>query len=83
LIPSKGFPAVFLAFLWGLGSIGTFHLQARVLEVLALHPVEGFSEDSMPGSWVVSGWQEMGMSPSNLGMGEMKLSKSCIQKIGI
>jgi hypothetical protein len=62
----------------GLGLIGAFRLQARVLEALALDPVEGSSEDSTPGSQA-----DIGMAPSNPGMGEMRLSKSCIQEIGI
>jgi hypothetical protein len=83
LIPPGGFPVVFLVFLRGLGSIGTFRLQARVLEPLALDPVEGSSEDSVPGSWADIGMVGIGMSISNAGMGEMKLSKSYIQEIKI
>jgi hypothetical protein len=74
---------VFLAFLGVFGSIGAFRLQARVLEVPALDPVEGSSEDSVPGSWAEIGMAGIGMSPSNPGIGEMKISRSCIQEIMI
>jgi hypothetical protein len=73
LIPPEGFPVVFLAFLVGLGSIGAFRLQARVLEALALGPAEGSSEDSASGSRVDIRMAGIGMSPSNPGMGEIKL----------
>jgi hypothetical protein len=63
--------------------IGTFHLQARVLEVLALDPVEVSSEDSVSGSQADIGMVGIGMSSSNPGMGEIKLSMSCIQEIKI
>jgi hypothetical protein len=83
LIPPKGLPAAFLAFLGGFGSIGIFRLQARVHEALVLHLVEGSLVDSVPGSRAEIGMAEIGMSPSNPGMGEIKLSKSCIQEIKI
>jgi hypothetical protein len=75
LIPPEGFPVVFLAFLGGLRSIGTFRLQARVLEALALNPTEGSRADI--------GMAGIGMLLSNPGMGKIKLSKSCIQEIKI
>jgi hypothetical protein len=37
----------------------------------------------MPGSQIDIGMAGIEMSPSNPGMGQMKLSKSCIQEIGI
>jgi hypothetical protein len=83
LIPPNGFPAIFLAFLGGFRSIGAFCLQAQVLEALTLDPVEGPSEDSVPGSQAEIGMAGIGMSSSNLGIGEIKLSKSCLQEIKI
>jgi hypothetical protein len=44
---------------------------------------EGSIEDSTPGLWSDIELAGIRMSPSNPGMGEMKLSKSCIQVIGI
>jgi hypothetical protein len=49
--------------------------------VLALDPTEGSSEDSVPGSWADIGMAGIGMSPSNPGMGEIMMSRSCIQEI--
>jgi hypothetical protein len=83
LIPPKGFSASFLAFLGGLGSIGVFRLQARVLEALAMDSAEGSLEDSALGSRADIGMAGIEMSPSNPGIGEVMLSKSCIQEIGI
>jgi hypothetical protein len=82
-IPPEGFPTVFLAILRGLGSLGAFLLHARVLEALALDPTQGFSEGSAAGSLADIGMAGIEMSPSNPGMGEIKLSKSCIQEIKI
>jgi hypothetical protein len=75
LIPPKGFRTAFLAFLGGFGSIDTFHLQAR-----GLNPVKGSLEDSTPGLQAKIETAGIEMSPSNLGIGEIKLSKSCIQE---
>jgi hypothetical protein len=83
LIPPKGFLAAFLAFLLGFGSIGAFRLQAQVLEALALDLAEGSLEDSVLGSWAKIKTAGIEMSPSNPGIGEIKLSKSCIQKIKV
>jgi hypothetical protein len=83
LIPSKGFLVMFLAFLEGFRLIGAFRLQGRVLEALALELVEGSLVDSAQGSWVEIGMAGIGMSPSNLGIGEMTLSKTYIQEIKI
>jgi hypothetical protein len=83
LFSPKCFLVVFLAFLGGLESIGDFLLQARVLEALALGTAEGSSEESTPRSWADIRMAGIGMSPSNPGMGKIKLSKSCIQEIKI
>jgi hypothetical protein len=63
--------------------MGAFHLLARVLEAPALDSVEGSSEDSTPRLWVEIGMAGIRISPSNLRMGDIKLSKSCIQTIRI
>jgi hypothetical protein len=49
--------------------------------VLALDPAEGSSEDLAPGSRANIGMAGIGMSPSNLGIGEIMMSRSCIQEI--
>jgi hypothetical protein len=76
LIPLEHFPVVFLAFFWGVGLAVAFCLLARVFD--ALVSVEGLSMALSPGGWAVMGIAGIGMSPSKLGIGEMKLSKSCI-----
>jgi hypothetical protein len=58
--------------------MGAFRLLARVLEAPTLDLVEGSSEDSTSGSWTEIRMAGIGMSPSNLEIGEMKLSKSYI-----
>jgi hypothetical protein len=63
--------------------MGTFLLSPRVLEALTLDPMEGSLEDSAFGSRVEIGMVEIRISPSNPRIGEMKLSKSCVQVIGI
>jgi hypothetical protein len=68
-----------LAFFGWLGSMGAFRLLAWVREAPALDLVEGPYEDSMPVSQVKTGMAGIGISCSNPGMGEVKLSKSCIQ----
>jgi hypothetical protein len=45
---------------------------------LALDLEGGSSEDLLPGSRAEFGMAGIGTSPSNAGMGEIKLSKSCI-----
>jgi hypothetical protein len=49
----------------------------------ALAPVEGSLSASSPGGWAETGIAGIGISPSKLGMGEMKLSKACIQTIKV
>jgi hypothetical protein len=56
-----------------------FCLPTRVFEALALAPAEGSLTDSSPGGQVKIGMARIEMSPSRLGMGEIKLSKACIQ----
>jgi hypothetical protein len=58
-------------------------LPARVLGVLTLAPVEGSLSASPPGGWAETRMAGIGISPSKSGMGEMKLSKACIQTIKI
>jgi hypothetical protein len=59
--------------------MSAFWLLARVHDVPAPDPVEGPSEDSTPGSRAETGMAGIKISPLNLGMGEVKLSKSYIQ----
>jgi hypothetical protein len=66
-----------------IGLTDTFCLQARVLEALALDPTEGSLEDSALGSRAKIRVAGIWTSPTNPGMGEIKLSKSCIQEIKI
>jgi hypothetical protein len=63
--------------------MGFFRLLARVLEAPTLYLVEGSLEDSTARSRADIGMVGIDMSPSNLGIGDMKLSKSCIQEVGI
>jgi hypothetical protein len=83
LIRPRDFPEVFLAFFGGFGPIGAFRLLAQLPEAPALDPVEGFSEESTPGLRVKVGMAGIEITPSNAGMGEIKLSKSCIGTIRI
>jgi hypothetical protein len=71
----------FLAFFLGVGLAVAFHLLARVLDAPALDAAEGSSMALPPGERAEMGMAEIGMSPLKLGMGEMKLSKSCIRTI--
>jgi hypothetical protein len=71
----------FLAFFLGVGLAVAFHLLARVLDAPALDAVEGSSMALPPGERAEMGMAEIGMSPLKLGMGEIKLSKSCIRTI--
>jgi hypothetical protein len=56
-------------------------LPDRVLDVLPLAPVEGLLPTSPLGGSTETGMARIGISPSKLGMGEMKLSRICIQTI--
>jgi hypothetical protein len=58
-----------------------FRLLARVFDMPKLAPVEGSSMASPLGGWAEMGIAQIGMSPSKLGIGEMKLSKSYIRTI--
>jgi hypothetical protein len=78
LDPAQRFPSNLLGLFRGIWVDRRFRLQARVLGVLALEPVGGSLKDSTPGSRAKIGMARIGTSPSNPGMGEMKLSKSCI-----
>jgi hypothetical protein len=79
LIPLEDFPTAFLVFIWGVRLAAAFYLPVRVFEALALAPADGSLIDSPLGGPVETGMTEIGMSPSNLGRGEIKLSKACIQ----
>jgi hypothetical protein len=59
--------------------MGAFHLLARVREAPAPDLVEGPWEDLTPGSQAETGMAGIGISPLNPRIGEVKLSKSCIQ----
>jgi hypothetical protein len=61
----------------------TFHLLARVLTTSGLALVDGALSALPLGGWVETRIARIGMSPSKLGMGEMKLSKACIQTIKV
>jgi hypothetical protein len=56
-----------------------FPFADRVFKALALTLAEGSLVDSSPGDWPETGMAGIRMSPSKPGMGEMKLSKACIQ----
>jgi hypothetical protein len=73
---------VFLAFFGGVRLAGTFRLPARVFKVLPLAPVEGSFVDSSLGGQAEIGMAGIGISPSKLGTGKMKLSNACIQTKG-
>jgi hypothetical protein len=79
LILLEDFPVAFLAFFWGVGLVAAFHLPARVVKALALALADGSLADSPLGDRAEIGIVGIRMSSSNPGMGEMKLSKACIQ----
>jgi hypothetical protein len=58
-----------------------FRLPAQANGVPTLASVEGLLSASPLGDWAETGIARIGMSPSKLGMGEMKLSKASIQTI--
>jgi hypothetical protein len=78
LIPLEDFPVAFFTFFRGVRLAVAFHLPARVLEALALALTDGSLVDSPPGHRAKIGIAGIGMSPSNPGMGEIKLSKAYI-----
>jgi hypothetical protein len=79
LIPSADFPVAFLAFFEGVELAVAFHLPAQALRALAPALTEGSLIDSSSGGRAETGMVGIEMSPSKPGMGEMKLSKACIQ----
>jgi hypothetical protein len=79
LILPEDFPMTFLAFFGGVRLVVGFHLPARVFEALALAPVDGSLTDSSPGGQAENGTAGIRISPSKPVMGEIKLSKACIQ----
>jgi hypothetical protein len=75
-------PADFLWLSWLLSGswVGSgLPLASSSLGGLAPTPMEGSFVDSSPGGRAKTGMTGIGMSPSKLGMGEMKLSKSRVQ----
>jgi hypothetical protein len=81
--PAPGDPCA-LPGLRGFGDSGTissaaFRLLARVFDAPALAPTDGSLTDSPLGDQVETVIARKGMSPSNPRMGEIKLSKACIQ----
>jgi hypothetical protein len=78
LIPLDGFPVAFLAFFWGVGLAVAFHLPAQVFDAPALALADGSLVDSSHGDRIETRIAGKGMSPSNPGMGEIKLSKAYI-----
>jgi hypothetical protein len=81
LIPLEDFSIVFLDFFWGIGLAVAFRLLAQVFDVPTLASLEGLLIASPPGGRAKMGRARIRMSPSMLGIGEMKLSKSCIRTI--
>jgi hypothetical protein len=77
--PVSGFPHGFLGFFRGVELAVAFHLPAQVLRALAPAPTEGSLIDSSSGGRAETGMVGIEMSPSKPAMGEMKLSKACIQ----
>jgi hypothetical protein len=59
--------------------MGAFRLLAQLREALAPDSVEGPWENPTLGSQAETGMAGIRMSPSNPRIGEIKLSKSCIQ----
>jgi hypothetical protein len=79
LILLANLPMAFLVFFWGVELIATLHFPARVFDAPTLVPADGSLAGSPLGDRTEIGIVRIGMSPSNLGMGEMKLSRTCIQ----
>jgi hypothetical protein len=76
---ARRFPCGFLGFLLRSRVGSCFRLPTQVFDALALAPAVGSLLDSPPGGRAKTGTIEIRMSPSKLGMGEMKLSKTYIQ----
>jgi hypothetical protein len=64
---------------WGV--VVAFRLLARVFDAPTLASAEGSSMASPLGGRAETGIAGIGMSPSKPGIGEIKLSKSCIRTI--
>jgi hypothetical protein len=78
LIPLFDLPVVFLAFFDGVSITGALRFPTRVIDPPALASVVGLLADSPLGGRAETVIVGIGISPSNPGMGEMKLSKACI-----
>jgi hypothetical protein len=78
LIPLFDLPVVFLAFFDGVSITGALRFPTRVFDPPALASVVGLLADSLLGGRAETVIVGIGISPSNPGMGEMKLSKACI-----
>jgi hypothetical protein len=79
LIMLADLPVAFSAFFWGVGLAVALCFSARIFDTPALAPADGSLADSQLGDRAETGFAGIGMSPSNLGMWEMKLSRACIQ----
>jgi hypothetical protein len=78
LIMLVDLPTTFFAFFWSVGVAMALCFPARVFEALAPAPGDGSLIDSLLGDRVETGIIRISISPSNPGMGEMKLSKDYI-----
>jgi hypothetical protein len=78
-IPLEDFHVAFLFFFWRVGLVAAFRLPAHVLEALTWALAERSLADSPLGDWAKTGMVGIGMSTSYPGIGEIKLSKACIQ----
>jgi hypothetical protein len=79
LAPLGFFPMTFLAFFLERWLVVALCFPSRVLDDLALAPSIESPTDSPLRDRVETGIVGMSMSPSKPGIGEMKLSKTCIQ----
>jgi hypothetical protein len=81
LIPLADLLVAFLVFFWGVEVIVALcpPPPPRVLDALALALDYGSLVDSPLGDRAETRITGIGMSPSNPGMGEMKLSRACIR----
>jgi hypothetical protein len=74
--------AVVLAFFGGKGGAAALCLPALVMEDLTLGLTVKSSANSPLGVWAEIGMVGIGISPSNLGIDEMKLSRAYIRRYG-
>jgi hypothetical protein len=79
LIPLADLTVAFLAFFWAVGLVAALRFPARVLDTPTLTSADGSLTDSQLGDRAETGTAGIRMSPSNPGMGEMKLSSAYIQ----